>query len=346
MFEVVGLIVIFLAVLCIPFLVKSVEHNLEIFLFVMGLIAATVTWSWGTHLIKETLVTPLPITGAVLVFGSLVYLAHSHLQRGIRWLSDRISLRVLVFLTVVVLGMASSIISAIIAALFLVTVLDLLPLDRKSRINVAIVSCFAIGLGAVLTPLGEPLSTIAISKLQGEPHQAGFFFLTELLWFFVLPGVFAMGVLSSTPLVLSTDNTEVVPKADVSDPYIKVLFWVLRVLVFVMALVLLGESFRVLIDKYFINVVPEGLFWINTVSAVLDNATLAAAEIGPSLSIIQIKAVLISLMVSGGMLIPGNIPNIIVAGKLKITMRDWAVLAIPLGTVLLGIYFVFLFYVV
>ena len=33
----------------------------------------------------------------------------------------------------------------------------------------------------------------------------------------------------------------------------------------------------------------------------------------------HIKAILLGLLVSGGMLIPGNIPNIIAAGKLNIT---------------------------
>ena len=47
----------------------------------------------------------------------------------------------------------------------------------------------------MLTPLGEPLSTIAISKLQGEPYHAGFFFLFEKLALYIIPGVLAMGLL-------------------------------------------------------------------------------------------------------------------------------------------------------
>ena len=110
-------------------------------------------------------------------------------------------------------------------------------------------------------------------------------------------------------------------------------------------MVLLGESFSVLIEKYFIKLDPWVLYWINTVSAILDNATLAAAEIGPALSVSQIKVVLISLMISGGMLIPGNIPNIIAADKLQIGMREWARVAVPIGVVLLSVYFVVVFYI-
>ena len=344
-FEIAALGVIFLIVLVVPFAFQKVERNLESFLFVMGVIAATVTWSWDRHLIEEALVTPLPITGAVLVAGSVVFIAHHRLQTGVRWLSDRVSLSILVFLTVVVLGLISSIITAIIAALFLVTALELLPLDRQSRVNLAIVACFAIGIGAVLTPLGEPLSTIAISNLEGEPYNAGFFFLADLLGFFVVPGVLAMGFLAVTPLVLKRASEKVDLVWEEREPYREALLRVLKVFVFVMALVLLGESYRDLIDKYFIKVAPEGLYWLNTISAVLDNATLAAAEVGPALSLIQLKAVMISLMVSGGMLIPGNIPNIIAAHKLDIGMRAWARLGVPLGAVLLAVYFVMLFYV-
>jgi predicted cation transporter len=42
------------------------------------------------------------------------------------------------------------------------------------------------------------------------------------------------------------------------------------------------------------------------------------------------------------MLIPGNIPNIVAAGRLKISMREWAVLGIPIGTVILVVFFVIL----
>ena len=68
---------------------------------------------------------------------------------------------------VFILGLASSLITAIIASLFLVEIVNLMPMERRDKINLVIISCFSIGLGAVLTPLGEPLSTIAVSKLQG-----------------------------------------------------------------------------------------------------------------------------------------------------------------------------------
>jgi len=113
--------------------------------------------------------------------------------------------------------------------------------------------------------------------------------------------------------------------------------------VFIMALVLLGDGFKPIIFEYFIQIPSGILYWVNMVSAVLDNATLAAAEIGPALSELQIKSILMGLLIAGGMLIPGNIPNIISAGKLGITSKEWARLGLPLGLVSMAIYFVIIF---
>lgn len=84
------------------------------------------------------------------------------------------------------------------------------------------------------------------------------------------------------------------------------------------------------------------LFWINIVSAVLDNATLAAAEIGPALSLTQIVSALMGPLIAGGMLIPGNIPNIIAACKLEISSSEWARVGIPLG-MMMFLFFLILF---
>jgi predicted cation transporter len=116
-----------------------------------------------------------------------------------------------------------------------------------------------------------------------------------------------------------------------------------KVYVFIMALTFLGDGFKPLILEYFIQIPSGILYWVNMVSAILDNATLAAAEIGPALSEIQIKSILMGLLLSGGMLIPGNIPNIISAGKLGITSKEWARLGLPMGIVSMAIYFVVIF---
>ncbi len=106
-----------------------------------------------------------------------------------------------------------------------------------------------------------------------------------------------------------------------------------------MALILLGAGFKPLIDMYISKMPAPVLFWVNISSAILDNATLAAAELGPLMTLAQIKGIMLGIIISGGMLIPGNIPNIIAANKLRISSKDWAVTGIPFGLFLMALYF-------
>ncbi len=210
-----------------------------------------------------------------------------------------------------------------------------------------IIACFAIGLGAVLTPLGEPLSTIAISKLsgpavyEGGPCCAGFFFLFDQLGILIVLGVllcsvFAMYFVKQTGKVDKMGSSE---EGSVKE----VLIRTVKVYAFVAALFLLGAGMEVIIFKYLTKIPDYVLFWVNMISAILDNATLTAAEISKAMTQTQINAALYGLLISGGMLIPGNIPNIISAGKLGITSSEWAKLGVPLGLVLNAIYFVVVF---
>jgi predicted cation transporter len=133
------------------------------------------------------------------------------------------------------------------------------------------------------------------------------------------------------------DDTEASLAAEEKEEKLSEVFMrAAKVYVFVMALIFLGAGFKPLIDTYLIKMSSQVLFWVNMVSAVLDNATLAAAEIGPSLSETQIKSALLGLLISGGMLIPGNIPNIISAHALHIKSTEWARLGVPLGLVLMA----------
>ncbi|MDH7500211.1 MAG: DUF1646 family protein [candidate division NC10 bacterium] len=341
----IGLLAVFLVVLVGPFTNKAIERNLEAFLFVMGALSVTIAGAWHWELVLEAVKEPVVkgIVPAVLVAGLLFHYGRGHARRAMDSLLKWIPLKVVVFAIVVILGLASSVITAIIASLLLVEVMNILPLERTPRINLIIIACFSIGLGAALTPLGEPLSTIAITKLQGPPYHATFFFLFEKLALYILPGVLAMGLLS---LFFIGRKAEVkhTEASESGESLKEVGIRGLKVYLFVMALILLGGGMKVVIDKYFSTVSSRALYWLNMISAILDNATLTAAEIGPSLHLDQITAALMGLLIAGGMLIPGNIPNIISANKLSITSKEWARLGVPLGLVMMCLYFVWLFH--
>jgi predicted cation transporter len=332
----IGLSLIFVVVLVGPFLNKKIEANLEAFLFAMGLVSATMSNAWSAEVIHEGFVAPISITLAVLGAGVLFHYLRQYLDHFMRRVLVTVPLAVIVCAGIIILGLLSSVISAIIAALLLVELITILPLHRHAEINLTIIACFAIGLGAALTPLGEPLSTIVISKLSGAPFHAGFAYLAKLLAPYVVPTVILLGIAAIFLVHQAPEDTEDSLAAEEEEEKLSEVF--VRggkVYIFVMALIFLGAGFKPLIDAYIIALPSQILFWVNMVSAILDNATLAAAEIGPTLSEAQIKSALLGLLIAGGMLIPGNIPNIIAAHSLHIKSTEWAKLGVPLGLVIM-----------
>ena len=115
-----------------------------------------------------------------------------------------------------------------------------------------------------------------------------------------------------------------------------------KVYLFVMALVFLGDGLKPLAMQTISHLSASWLYWINMLSAVLDNATLAAIEVTPDIQTRTLTFLLMSLIVSGGMLIPGNIPNIICASKLGIKSKEWAKAAVGLGAAVMIAYFIIL----
>ena len=111
---------IFGAVLFLPFTIKKVEEELEIFLFVMGCLAVTVTSQWSLHLIEEGLVEPIKITVAVFLAGIVFRSLQKYIATHVNKIVQTLGVKVFAFLLIVVLGLLSSILTAIIASLILV----------------------------------------------------------------------------------------------------------------------------------------------------------------------------------------------------------------------------------
>lgn len=331
---IIGLIIILILVLFMPFSVQVVERNLEMFLFIMGVAAVLVSQVLDSTLFIKALKNPLNITLTVIVAGLLFKWLQKPLEKGILGMSKAIPFRLFLGLTVIILGLISSIITAIIAAIVLVAIVSVLRLDRKSEIRLVILACYSIGLGAVLTPIGEPLSTIATSKLNED-----FFYLLSLIGPEVISGVIIFGILAAL-LINPVKRAKRLSSDQGKEAYGEIIVRGFKVYLFVMALTLLGAGFEPVIERYLLDLSPLVLYWINMISAVLDNATLAAAEISPAMDGPTIKAILLGLLVSGGMLIPGNIPNIIAAGKLNITSLEWARFAVPVGLIAMIAYFI------
>ena len=334
------LCLLILLVLVLPLTVRKVEENLEAFLFICGAVAVSVTNMWNWELIKTSLQDPIKITLAVLVAGLLFKQFHRPLQRATTKTVSVIGLRAAMAAIVFLLGMTSSVITAIIAALILSEIIPLLPIDRKGRVQLVVYSCFAVGMGAVLTSIGEPLGTIVLSKLKGAPHYADFWFLLKHLGWFVLAGNIVLAALAMR--IKKVENAAAEDTQSEEHTVKSIVVRAAKVYLFVMALVLLGDGLKPLAVQTIAHLSENALYFINMLSAILDNATLAAIEITPDISTRNLVFLLMSLIISGGMLIPGNIPNIICASKLKITSKEWAKAAVPLGAALMVAYFVIL----
>jgi predicted cation transporter len=320
---VVGLGLILLAVLLGPVLVKRVEQNIEVFFLVAGTLASAASGQWSKELLRAALSEPIPLTIAVLVFGLVVRLLRPTLDRAVERLVKLVAPRWIYFGLIIVLGLLSSVITAVIAALILVEAIALLKLDRESETAAVVLACFAIGLGAALTPVGEPLGTIATAALHAD-----FWYLARLLGPMVLVGILIVGVIS---LFLPARYGHSL-KADAHpDTWSEIFVRAGKVYLFVAGLVGLSWGLRPLVDQYIAKIPQAALFWMNSISAIVDNATLTAAEIGPSLTHAQQRGILMGLLISGGMLIPGNIPNIVAAGRLGISSREWARVGLVAG---------------
>jgi predicted cation transporter len=242
------------------------------------------------------------------------------------------------------LGVISSLISVIVTSVILAEIVAALPLQRQDKIKLVVVACFSIGLGAVLTPLGEPMSTILVQRLSGPPYNAGFTWPIGHFAIYIIPACFVLAVFGAIWIGRKTKQAqEEAPVAAVYSETIRtVIMRAVKVFAFVAALVLLGEGLKPLIIWFFTKIPAAALFWINIISAVLDNATLTAIEINSSMALSQIICVVMGLLIAGGMLIPGNIPNIVAAGRLKINMKEWAVIGLPIGLVLMVAFFLIL----
>ena len=347
LYMVIGLVIITLLVLILPFKVKRVEENLEAFFLIMGIAAVSISGLWSWELLKEALRAPVQIGGVpigifqvVLVFGLLMYYFNKPFCDAVLFVSDKLGPRLFIFLFILILGLISSIISVIVTAVLLAEVIAILPFSKSDKIKMTVVTCFAVGLGAALTPLGEPLSTILVHKLSGPPYNADFLFPLRTFGIYVVPGVVAIALFGTAYL-----GGKISPKAHAHAPehyetLRGTLMRAVEVYIFIAALILLGEGLKPLIIWYLEKIPSWGLYWINIISAVLDNATLTAVEIGPSLTESQIISATMALLVAGGMLIPGNIPNIVAAGRLKISMNEWAKIGLPMGLVIITIYFI------
>ncbi len=325
---VAGLLV--LIVLFGPILFEPLERNLEVFFLIVGSLTAVAMGQFGWPLVRTALKEPIALSAAVLIFGVIFRALRPFIDGCYTRAIGSLGQRWLCFGLTIALGLLAGLITVVVAALVFVEAISMLRLDRRSEIVSTVLGCFAIGLGGGLTPLGMPASTLVLAALHAD-----FWYLARLVGPFVVAGILIAAVFV---LFVRTSDGTTHPIAE-RESWTLVLMRAAKIYIFIVGLVALSRGLRPAVDAYLVRVPDTLLFWINTLSAVVDNATLAAIEIGPALNMHQQRAALLSLLISGGMLIPGNIPNIVAATRLQIRSREWARAGLPIGLALLIICF-------
>ena len=404
-----SLFVIFVVALLGPFLIRKIESNLEVFFFLLGILAATsisvlsdTTYIdtnefrpiWNMGLLREIIIGTVPyiatisilwllfryfnnmrkggiallIIGfnlglffglflspgrslagiiAAAIFGLMIgYITGFITQRVfphiLRKFEDtldsilnKVPLKVYAFVIIVYFGLVSSLMTSMITTVILVELAKYLKLDHQSEKNLVITCCFSIAFGAVLTPIGSPLSTIVSAKLENP------WYLFSNIGKYIVFGIITLGIVGM--FLLKPEKASDIKIIRMKETPKDFGIGTFKLFIFLIAIFLFVAGFGPMIEWYNTPLSTEMIYWANTVSAILNNNIFSAIEINKNMETRQINSILMSLLISGGMLIPGNIPNMIAANRLAITMREWAKLGVPLGIVLMIVYFIILF---
>ncbi|HTW89952.1 MAG TPA: DUF1646 family protein [Candidatus Binataceae bacterium] len=322
--------VLVVVVLLGPILLRPVERNLELFFLIVGILTAIAMGQFDAALMRSALSEPIALSAAVLIFGIVFRFLRNYLDRFFAGAIRILGERWLCFGLAIIAGLLAGFITVVIAALVFVEAISMLRLDRKAEVGVTVYGCFAIGIGGGLTPLGMPASALVLANLHAD-----FWYLARLLGPFIVAGI----VLVAIPILfLPMKGGKKHPIAE-RDSWLSIMIRAGKVYIFIAGLVALSRGLQPVVDFYLVRAPDAFWFWLNTLSAVVDNATLAAVEIGPALSVSQQRAALLSLLISGGMLVPGNLPNIVAAGRLEIASREWMGPGLRTGIALLVICF-------
>ncbi len=334
--------IVALHLLVMPLVSRWAESHLELFLLAIGAAAVTISGKWSGELIHKTLAAPVYVSFIVVVV-SVIFNNYSRyifriLFAFFRTLEPRYSFALLVF----ILGLGSSLVSVTVAALILAEVLQVVNLEHNTTVKITVFACYAIGLGAVLTPLAEPMGLVINNALSGPPHHADFFFLLRHFFGWIAPAICGLSVAAGYAARHAGTTMQMHIRED-KENYSSILRRTLHIYMFVAALTLISTGLRPLAQSTITHLGGKVLFLANAVSVIIDNATLAAIEIVPTISSTDLIYMIIGLAAFGSMLLQGNLPNIVAAEKLGIKSREWARVAVPTGLILMGVYFILLF---
>ncbi|MBI3618642.1 DUF1646 family protein [Candidatus Peregrinibacteria bacterium] len=367
----------FVALIVLPMCVRWIDEQLGYFMLLLG---AGLLWlslhlgvvQFDTGAFVQTLLLsqrsglhllilePWVLILCYFSLSLLLLLLHRPLHRGLRRWSRAIHPPVLVFLWTLIagsLGSLSAIVMAVIGALFFAILRDVTHRDYTPCV---ILYAAAIGLSALLTTVGGPLS-LFIAHTLGEGNAYllrtfGGIYVVNILALALVSGLLASRarVLAETPeermlkdihraeRVVSwrRDAMEVKEALhaveefeeyahDFSHELDRILHSTTKLYFFILGLLFFGEAAKPVAVRLFADLSPLAAFFGNAVSTVADNALLGLLEIHKGMPQSLVLVLGISLTLWGVGLVPGNVTNIVLKERHGISFRRWASIGLP-----------------
>lgn len=144
----------------------------------------------------------------------------------------------------------------------------------------------------------ERCMLMACGAGRGGPYHASFDFFLMMLGLYLLLGILACGILGALVQRHSNNNGGAVTSEVYRETLQEVVIRAVKIFLFIMALIFLGEGFKPIILTCIIHIPYEALYCEYSVSAVLDNPTRTAIIISPALTELQIRSSLLALLVA------------------------------------------------
>lgn len=315
-----------------PLLSRRVEEQYPLFLLVIGATAATLSWAFTESLVVESLLRPLQLCLALLGGALFFSLASRPMGQAASALSRRLGPRLGAAASIVVAAAMAPFLTGAVAALVLVELLKAVPMGSARRKEVAVIGVSAVGLAAGLSATGSPAAAVLLANLSNAPAAAITpWYLFDLVGPWVLAGAFG---LAAAGAALAGDGSGAEPATE--DPLALWTVVVLtgRLFASLCGLILLGAGVMPALEGVLRGFPAGGLYWVNAVSAVLDNAALAAVEFEPGMLQDQIRFAYCGILAADPLFIIAGAPNLVAADRLGISPREWASVGIPVGAAL------------
>lgn len=392
-FETVSLLVAMalslVAMIVLPIKFKIVDEQLGYFFLLIGGVMLALAFALGTVMFKDgsfvqhlmhghkeglhSIVTePWMLILFYFVLSLLAIVFRQRIERRVRGWAERVSPPVLIaimVLTVGALGSVSVVVMATVGGIFFRTLQKVTKKDYTPS-----VICFsaAIGISALLTTVGEPLSLFIARNLgegtgyllrtYGGIVTINVVLLAGMAWWFAaraksLPETVEQKMVrevheAEAELAKAGDGKEVREALaaveefeeehhDFAHHLDQLLHSTSKLFFFVIGLMLYGEAVKPVAAHIFGNMHPIAAFFGNSISAVADNALLGLLEVQAGMAQSVVFVLGLSLAFWGVGLVPGNVCNIVLKEKLGISFGAWARYGIPVALVLAAVNFVF-----